>query len=143
MVSSVSGLHGSPVISSYSASKHAMEGWSESLRLEVASLGIKVVLIEPGSYQTDIWTRGSYMGKKATDPASPNIARSQQMREAVRKIKKRDPIEVARLIARVAEDPSPRLRYMIGPDAKIQMLLKTVLPWKWHEKLVARALGLK
>src|SRR5215469_4246857 len=58
MVSSISGRHGSPVISSYSASKHAMEGWSESLRLEVASLGIKVVLIEPGSYQTDIWTRG-------------------------------------------------------------------------------------
>jgi NAD(P)-dependent dehydrogenase (short-subunit alcohol dehydrogenase family) len=143
MVSSVSGLHGSPVISSYSASKHAMEGWSESLRLEVASLGIKVVLVEPGSYHTDIWTRGSYMGKKATDPGSPNITRSLQMRETVRKIKKRDPIEVARLIARVAENPNPRLRYMIGPDAKIQIALKRVLPWKWHEKLVARALGLK
>ena len=142
MVSSISGRHGSPVISSYSASKHAMEGWSESLRLEVASLGIKVVLVEPGSYQTDIWTRGSYMGEKATDPGSPNIARSLQMREAVRKIKKRDPAEVARLIVRVAEDPNPRLRYLIGPDARIQWLLKTVLPWKWHEKLVARALGL-
>jgi NAD(P)-dependent dehydrogenase (short-subunit alcohol dehydrogenase family) len=135
-------LHGSPVISSYSASKHALEGWSESLRLEVRSLGIKVVLVEPGSYATDIWTRGSRLGEKVTDPNSPNLARSLRMREAVRKLKKRDPKEVAQLIARIAQDPNPRLRYLIGADARVQMLLKNILPWKWHEKLVARALGL-
>jgi NAD(P)-dependent dehydrogenase (short-subunit alcohol dehydrogenase family) len=142
MVSSVSGLHGSPVISSYSASKHALEGWSESLRLEVDALGIKVVLVEPGSYETDIWTRGSHLGQHIADPNSPNLARSQRMRETVRNIKKRDPMEVANLIVRIAEDPDPRLRYLIGPDARIQMLLKRLLPWKWHEKLVARAVGL-
>src|SRR5579883_2855721 len=49
MVSSVGGLHGSPIISSYSASKHALEGWTETLRLEVRHLGINVVLIEPGA----------------------------------------------------------------------------------------------
>lgn len=142
MVSSVSGLHGTPIISSYSASKHALEGWSESLRLEVGSLGIRVALVEPGSYETDIWTRGAHLGEKVADPSSPNFARSQRMREAVGKQKKRDPIEVARLIARIAEDPDPKLRYLIGPDARIQMVLKRLLPWKWHEKLVARALGL-
>ena len=52
MLSSVGGLHGSPVIGSYSASKHALEGWSETLRIEVRSLGIRVVLIEPGAFAT-------------------------------------------------------------------------------------------
>jgi len=142
MVSSVSGLHGSPIVSSYSASKHALEGWSESLRLEVRSLGIKVALVEPGSYETDIWTRNAHLGERVSDPNSPNRARSQRLRDAVRKLKKRDPIEVARLIARIAQDPNPRLRYLIGPDAQVQMLFKNLLPWKWHEKLVSRALGL-
>ena len=45
----------SPCSSAYSASKFALEGWSESLRIEVHSLGIRVVLVEPGSYDTDIW----------------------------------------------------------------------------------------
>src|SRR5690348_10938935 len=64
------GLHGALSISSYSASKFALEGWTESLRLEVNSLGIKVVLVEPGSYQTDIWTRNAVLGKKTVDGSS-------------------------------------------------------------------------
>jgi NAD(P)-dependent dehydrogenase (short-subunit alcohol dehydrogenase family) len=140
MVSSIGGLCGAPSISSYEASKHALEGWSESLRLEINSLGIKVVLVEPGSFQTDIWTRGAVMGEKATKESSPNYHRSLRMREAVRNIQKRDPIAVARLIARVAQDPNPRLRYLIGPDAHIQLWMKRLLPWKWHEKLMAKAL---
>jgi NAD(P)-dependent dehydrogenase (short-subunit alcohol dehydrogenase family) len=142
MVSSVSGLHGSPVISSYSASKHALEGWSESLRLEVNSLGIKVVLIEPGAFATDIWTRNAKLGEKVEDAASPNLQRAERMRETVNKTPKRNPIEVVRLIASVAEDPNPRLRYLVGSDARLQMWLKRILPWKWHEKVVARAVGL-
>jgi NAD(P)-dependent dehydrogenase (short-subunit alcohol dehydrogenase family) len=142
MLSSVGGMHGSPTISSYSASKHALEGWSESLRLEVRSLGIRVVLIEPGAYATDIWTRNARLGKGVGDESSPNLERSRRMREHVRKLPKRDPLEVAQLIARVAQDPNPRLRYLIGSDARVQIWLKRALPWKWHEKLVARALKL-
>jgi len=142
MLSSVGGLHGSPVISSYSASKHALEGWSESLRLEVRTLGIRVVLIEPGAYATDIWTRNAHLGVGVADTLSPNFERGRRMQEHVGKMPKRDPLEVARLIARVAQDPNPRLRYLIGPDARIQMWLKRALPWKWHEKIVARAVKL-
>ncbi len=142
MVSSIGGLCGAPSISSYEASKHALEGWSESLRLEINSVGIKVVLVEPGSFQTDIWTRGAVMGEKATKESSPNYHRSLRMREAVRNIQKRDPIAVARLIARIAQDPNPTLRYLIGPDAHIQLWMKRLLPWKWHEKLMAKALKL-
>jgi NAD(P)-dependent dehydrogenase (short-subunit alcohol dehydrogenase family) len=141
-VSSIAGLHGSVTVSSYSASKHALEGWSESLRLEVNSLGIKVVLVEPGAFQTDIWTRGAVMGEKATQETSPNIQRSLRMRDRVQALPKADPIEVARLIASIARDPNPKLRYLVGRDAKMQLTLKRILPWKWHEKLVANFLKL-
>lgn len=140
MVSSIGGLSAAPSISSYNASKHALEGWSESLRLEVNSLGIKIVLVEPGSYETDIWTRNAVLGEKAVDGTSPNRERGERMRNAIQKIQKRDPIAVARLIASVAQDPNPRLRYLVGPDAHIQLWMKRLLPWKWHEKLMAKAL---
>jgi NAD(P)-dependent dehydrogenase (short-subunit alcohol dehydrogenase family) len=137
MMSSIGGLAGAMSISSYNASKFALEGWSECLRLELSPLGIKVVLIEPGSYQTDIWTRNVLMAEKVLDGTSPNRARGERMRDRVQQIKKRDPIDVARLVARVANDPNPRLRYLIGPDAHIQLWMKRLLPWKWNEKLIA------
>ena len=140
MVSSVGGLLGSVSLSSYSASKHALEGWSESLRLEVNALGIKVVLVEPGAYLTDIWTRGAVMGEKATQETSPNIQRILRMRDRIRALPKRDPIEVARLITSIAKDPNPKLRYLVGRDAKIQLAMKRILPWKRFEKVIANFL---
>ena len=141
-VSSIVGLHGAVTVSSYSASKHALEGWSESLRMEVNSLGIKVVLVEPGSFQTDIWTRGAVMGEQATKPTSPNIQRSLRMRSVIQKLPKADPIVVARLIVAIAQNPNPKLRYLVGRDAKIQLAMKRILPWKWHEKVIANFLKL-
>lgn len=140
MVSSISGLHGALTVSSYSASKFALEGWSESLRLELNALGINVVLVEPGAFQTDIWTRNAVLGEKARDGTSPNRERGARMLEQITKLPKRDPIAVAQLIAKVAQESNPRLRYLVGPDAHIQLWLKRLLPWKWHEKLVARML---
>ena len=139
-VSSISGLHGAVSVSSYSASKHALEGWTESLRMEVAALGIKVVLVEPGAFQTDIWTRGAVMGKDAVKDSSPNFQRSLRMRESIKKIQKKDPLEVARTIVRVAQNPNPRLRYLVGTDARIQLAMKRILPWKWHERVIANFL---
>jgi len=141
-ISSIVGLQGSVTVSSYSASKHALEGWSESLRMEVNSLGIKVVLVEPGAFQTDIWTRGAVMGEQATKPSSPNIQRSRRMRERFQQLPKADPIAVARLIAAIAQNPNPKLRYLAGRDAKLQLAMKRILPWKWHEKLMANFLKL-
>jgi NAD(P)-dependent dehydrogenase (short-subunit alcohol dehydrogenase family) len=139
-VTSIGGLLGTVSIGSYCGSKHALEGWTESLRLEVNSLGIKVVLVEPGSFQTDIWTRGAVMGKEAVQPTSPNFQRSLRMRDRVGKIPKADPIEVARTITKIAQDPNPKLRYLVGRDARLQLALKRLLPWKWHEKIVANFL---
>jgi NAD(P)-dependent dehydrogenase (short-subunit alcohol dehydrogenase family) len=67
MVSSISGRVGFPGIGSYVASKHALEGWTESLRLEMLPLGIQVALVEPGSFETGIWTRGAVVCEAAQE----------------------------------------------------------------------------
>ena len=140
MLSSIGGLTASPTLSSYSASKFALEGWTEALRLELNALGIKVVLVEPGSFQTDIWTRNAEIAKKARNGSSPNRERGERMRDRVQNLHKKDPIVVARAIAGIAQDANPKLRYLVGNDARIQLWMKRILPWKWHEKVIARVL---
>jgi NAD(P)-dependent dehydrogenase (short-subunit alcohol dehydrogenase family) len=139
-LSSILGLQGSVTISSYAASKHALEGWSESLRLEVNALDIKVVLIEPGAFATGIWGEGTRMGEESTKSTSPNFARGLRMREVIQKIPKADPIAVARAVVAIAENPNPKLRYLVGRDAKIQLALKRLLPWRTYEKMIANFL---
>ena len=106
-ISSIVGLQGSVTISSYAASKHALEGWSESLRLEVKGLGIQVVLVEPGAFDTGIWTGGARMGEESKKSTSPNFERSLRMREVIQKIPKADPIAVARVIVAIAQNSTP------------------------------------
>src|SRR5271157_2507773 len=119
-IASIVGRMAAPLVSSYAASKFALEGWSEALRIEVHSLGIRVVLVEPGDYETDIWERNLVIGKQALADSSPNKERSQRFVDFVktRTSKRRDPREVAQLIVRIANDPDPRLRYLIGPDVR-------------------------
>jgi NAD(P)-dependent dehydrogenase (short-subunit alcohol dehydrogenase family) len=140
-VASVAGRLGQPLLGAYCSSKFALEGFSESLRVETHSLGIRVVLVEPGAFDTDIWTRNVVVGEGALDPSSPNKQRSQRFTEFVKQSakKRRDAGEVAQLILRIANDPNPKLRYLIGTDAKIQVWLKRLLPWKSYERMVAKA----
>lgn len=139
MVSSIGGRVSAPVIGAYDSSKFALEGWSESLRIETRSLGIRVVLVEPGSFQTDIWERNVRVGSYALDRRSPNHERGARFSEVVKKVHKADPLPVAKLIARIAEEPNPRLRYRVGFDAHLQFWLHSLLPWKMYEKVVIRA----
>jgi NAD(P)-dependent dehydrogenase (short-subunit alcohol dehydrogenase family) len=141
MVSSVSGRAAQPSLSCYSSSKFALEGWTESLRMELHSQGICVALVEPGAYDTDIWERNARLAKRAIDGSSPNVERARRFRDYVQSgsIKKRDPREVAQLIARIAAHPSPKLRYVIGHDAHIQLWMKALMPWRIYEKLVTKA----
>jgi NAD(P)-dependent dehydrogenase (short-subunit alcohol dehydrogenase family) len=139
MVSSISGRVGQPVLSSYSSSKFALEGWSEALRIETFSLGIRVVLLEPGAFGTDIWQRNAKVGEDALRDDSPNHQRGARFAEMAKKLHKADAIVVARLIARIAADPNPKLRYRIGFDAHLQRWLRALLPWRAWEKLVAKA----
>jgi len=139
MISSISGLVSNPVTSSYSASKHALEGWTESLRVEVRALGIKVVLVEPGAYDTDIWERNVRIGKVALSDDSANRDRARRFANVVKtKLRKGDTREVSRLITRIAQDPNPNLRYLIGKDAQVRYWSQRLLPWKMYEKMLAR-----
>lgn len=139
MVSSISGLTSNPVTSSYSASKHALEGWTESLRLETLGLGIKVAAVEPGAYDTDIWFANVKIGKTALSGQSPNAARARRFANVVKtKLKKADPREVSQLITRIAQDPHPNLRYLIGRDARIRYWSQRLLPWKFYEKQIVK-----
>ena len=139
MISSISGRAASPVTSSYAASKFALEGWSEALRIELRSLGIRVVLVEPGAFQTDIWERNARLGEFALSPESPNHERGKRFTEVIRtRVHKREAQPVAELIARIAEDPNPKLRYRIGPDAHITFWLRALLPWKAYERMVEK-----
>jgi NAD(P)-dependent dehydrogenase (short-subunit alcohol dehydrogenase family) len=139
-VTSVAGCLGQPMLSAYSASKYALEGWSESLSIETHSLGIRISLVEPGAYDTDIWERNVAIAKGALDPASPNKERSQRFAEYVKsnRGRRRDAREVARRIVSIAGNPNPKLRYLIGGDAKLQVWLKRLLPWRRYERLVAK-----
>src|SRR5271167_2792741 len=140
-VTSVAGRLGQPMLSAYSASKYALEGWSESLRIETHSLGIRVSLVEPGAFDTDIWERNVVIAKGTLDPASPNKERSRRFAEFVKSSAKqrKDAREVAKLIVHIAQDPNPKLRYLIGGDAKLQVWLKRIVPWRRYERLVAKA----
>ncbi len=80
------------------------------------------------------------IARGALDPASPNKERSQRFAEFIKASAKhrRDARDVAKLIVRIAENPNPKLRYLIGTDAKIQVWLKRILPWHTYERIVAK-----
>ncbi|MCM3737184.1 oxidoreductase [Bacillus cytotoxicus] len=139
-VSSISGKMGFPGLSPYVASKYALEGWSESLRLEVKPFGIDVSLIEPGSYNTNIWEIGQKLAESTSESKSP-------YKEYMKKIEQHihngsesfgDPKDVAEKIVSIAESQHPTLRYPVGKGVKLIILLKNVLPWKWWEFLVLK-----
>jgi NAD(P)-dependent dehydrogenase (short-subunit alcohol dehydrogenase family) len=143
MLSSVGGRSAAPGLSSYAASKFALEGYTESLCQELRPLGIDCVLIEPGSFETGIWYHADNLAARASDPASPNLERSRRFRSYVQHtLKRNDAHEVARLIASLADHPRPRLRYVAGRDAKLTLILRSLLPWRTFERIVAGVLKL-
>lgn len=144
MVSSISGRTGFPGVSSYVASKFALEGWTETLRYELAPLGIKVSIVEPGSFATDIWTRNAKLTNGMSDPASPNAARQArwQSRIEASASKRANPQEVADLIACILETRAPKLRYAIGRDARMALLMRKIMPQPLFERLMIKLSGL-
>lgn len=139
-LSSVSGLSGFPGYAPYAASKFAVEGFTESLRHEMSSFGVRVVLVEPGAYRTPIWSKG--LGEIHRSDHSPYkdkldavLRYSQHAGEIAP-----DPQEVADLIARIAQMRAPRLRYALGKGSRLLIIGKLLLPWKWLEWIIARGL---
>jgi short-subunit dehydrogenase len=140
IVGSISGLIAIPFQSAYSASKFALEGFAEALRMEVKPFGIKVVLIEPGDYKTD-FTRNRVVAQQA----GTHSAYSQAHKRALGIMEHAEkngppPGEVARLLEKILKSPSPGLRYPVGKMSdRFAAGIKSFLPGKIYEWLVMKA----
>jgi NAD(P)-dependent dehydrogenase (short-subunit alcohol dehydrogenase family) len=142
-ISSLAGIVGLPFSGLYSASKFALEGMSESLRLETRRFGIRVVLVEPGDFRTNF-----PMARRLTQASSANSAYRDALEKA-RVAQERDelhgpsPEPIAYLIDRILRKQNPRARYSIGLwSQRIVVPCKRYLPQRLFEWLLCRVLGL-
>ena len=121
-VSSMAGRVGFPLFPVYSGSKFALEGVSESMRLETDPLGIKIVLVEPGTIQSN-FASNAIIGQKAAEPNSPYAPLMETLQKATARFidQGTPPEEVAKVILKAVTIDNPDLRYLVGNDA-IQMI---------------------
>ncbi len=138
-IGSLGGVTALPFQALYSASKFAVAGLTEALRLEVRPLGIRVTRIEPGDMRTGItdrrvrvagWTQGSPYGQRA---------------ERVLRIVERDERRggsaeaVALLLERIIRSPDPAPCYRVGPVLeRLGAALKAILPARLFERALAK-----
>lgn len=142
MVSSLAGKNGNPLVSAYSASKHALEGLSEGLRRELMLFGIDVIIVAPGAVKTPIWDKAEEVDVSIYGN-SPFFPALQKIRTFMLELGKKGlPAErIAEVIAHALTAPSPKTRYQIAPDP-LQNLAVAVLPKRTVDKIIARRLGL-
>jgi NAD(P)-dependent dehydrogenase (short-subunit alcohol dehydrogenase family) len=127
-VSSVGGRITLPYFGVYNSTKYAVEALSDALRQEVAGLGVKVVIIEPGFVATSLGEAAD--GQKASDVPdayAEMVARGDRYMTA-QLAKGIAPEQVARAIVRAAEDASPRARYVVPGSARLLVGVLTTLP---------------
>lgn len=125
-VSSLAGLMAVPGQGFYSASKFALEGYTETLRLEVSSFNIHVSLVEPGFFATNLHASIAPAAHGVPDYAGSGRMLESGIKDAI--MHGDDPAKVADLIVRVSDSASPRLRYRVGNDAVWVPRLRAVLP---------------
>ena len=135
-VASMGGRLTVPLYSSYHSTKWAVEGFSESLHYELLPLGIRVKIIEPGAIKTDFYERSADVAKVdgLPDYQETVAVATANMNAAGDKGEK--PEVVAKAIFQAASDTSNRLRYTVGGDAKMLLLLRRLLPETWFYGIV-------
>jgi len=147
MMSSIGGRVAAPLFGPYSASKFGLEAVSDALRREVAELGVRVVVVEPGAIATPIWDKGIAVGDEIVAHGDPT-ARTRYERliakiRAAAEANARDglpPSAVAEVIGEAMTAEKPRIRYLVGREAKVRAGLARVLPDRAFDALIARAL---
>ena len=142
MISSVAGKNGNPLSSAYSASKHAIEGLSESLRRELMLFGIDVIIVAPGAVKTPIWGKAGDVDVSAyrNSPYAPALEKVRQFTKHLSEIGL-PPEKIAETIAEALTSASPRVRYQITPDP-MRHLITGVLPKRMVDRIIAKRLGL-
>lgn len=144
-VGSVSGRVATPFTGAYNASKFALEGLADALRMELRPWSIRVVLVEPGSIDTDLW-RGALddadRAEANMSPAHRELYASQiaAMRKTVTRIQKQTspPEKVADAIETALTASRPRARYLVGADARAQVAMRAALPTRALDAALAR-----
>jgi NAD(P)-dependent dehydrogenase (short-subunit alcohol dehydrogenase family) len=141
-VSSIYGRATTPLTGWYQASKHALEAVSDALRMEVASSGVKVVLVEPGGFKTGIWEEferdvAGHTGSRF-ESAYRRSLQTMKLTQAIMG----QPARVAGVIARALGTPFPRARYLVGYDAQVLALAQTFTPTMVRDRVIRLTLGL-
>jgi len=113
-VTSVAGLVGRPGSGYYAASKHAVEGWSDSLAAEVQPLGIRVTCVEPGPFRTDWAGRSLRVTQSQIADYASTVAARMDQTKAGRGRQSGDPERAAALIAGVALQPDAPRHLVLG-----------------------------
>jgi len=137
LVSSLGGRIGLPFQAFYSASKFAVEGFAEALRMEVRRFGVHVTLVEPGDFSTGFTDHRLYTDVTTID----SIYREafQQTMAVVESDERTaaSPEAVAALVTRILRTRRPRLRYTVGPlKQRAAAALKSVIPAAWFEAIL-------
>jgi NAD(P)-dependent dehydrogenase (short-subunit alcohol dehydrogenase family) len=141
-VSSIYGRTTTPLTGWYQACKHALEAVSDALRVEVASSGVKVILVEPGGFRTGIWddNRGAlarHQGSRYTRAYERELLFTRLAQPFMG-----DPRQVARVIAHAISTRTPRARYLVGHDARILALIEQTTPTLVKDTFTRLGLGL-
>src|SRR5215204_2101470 len=142
MISSVAGKNGNPLTSAYSASKHAIEGFSEGLRRELMLFGIDVIIVAPGAVKTPIWSKAEEVdiSPYKNSPYFPALekVRAFMMGMGATGL----PAEtIAEKVFGALTLPNPKVRYTIVPDP-MQRFMAAVLPKRTLDRIIAKRLGL-
>ena len=144
-IGSIGGRVASPFMSPYNVSKFGVEALGESLRHELRPWDIDVVVVEPGSIDTEIWGKARTTAEQETSALDPDARRLYgrqlaRMSEALGETADRGipPAKVARVVHKAIRSANPRHRYLVGTDAKIAARLKGNLPDRTFSKLAGR-----
>jgi len=130
--SSIGGLMGLPFQAFYSASKFAIEGFSEALRMEVKPFNIKIVVINPGDFHTN----NSVNRRHFLSPTNDSDPYNESFKNALVQIEKDEahgwePVVLARKLVKIVESKKPRQKYIIASfEQKLAVILKYILPDK-------------
>ena len=141
-ISSVLGKAYNPLYGWYVSSKHALEGWSDVLRLEVDQFGIDVVIVEPGMIKTNIGNYSAqYFEKYSKNSAYANFYGSPDDKEENSFDNYSDPIVIAKVIDKAIDARNPKTRYSAGAYSWILLTMRGILPDKWFDKLIVKVTG--
>jgi len=141
-VASIMGRTTTPLTGWYQGAKHAIEASSDALRLEVASAGVHVVLVEPGGFRTNIWADLERdIEKRGDSRYSTAYRRTQQTMKLSAPIMG-EPSQCARVIAHAVATRRPRARYLVGVDAVALATVDRLTPTAVKDRVLRLTLGL-